>query len=201
MARRTTIYLTDRAEAALAGGDSLSGSINRIADRYYEILRRSRIDLSDAEMDAVRDALNGWLAEPAATIAGGPALEVADALDDGLAERHGIDGRALLAKLRGLTFAQEVALVDYVEQFWRAAQPDDSGGYLTLTEDGQDRVRAAVEQRARPGVDPDAWFSDAEAAANNASPGESIVIEIGAQHSADGRSHTIALDRGLFVRR
>lgn len=124
MARRTTIYLTDRAEAVLAGGESLSGSINRIADRYYEIIRRSRIDLSDAELAAVRDALNGWLAEPAATIAGGPALEVADALDDGLAERHGIDGRALLAKLRGLTYAQEVALVDSVEQFWRAATPD-----------------------------------------------------------------------------
>lgn len=124
MARRTTIYLTDRAEAALAGGDSLSGSINRIADRYYEILRRSRIDLSDAEMDAVRDALNGWLAEPAATISGGPALEVEDALDDGLAERHGIDGRALVDKLRELSYAQEVALVDYVEQFWRAVTPD-----------------------------------------------------------------------------
>lgn len=124
MARRTTIYLTDRAEAVLAGGESLSGSINRIADRYYEIIRRSRIDLSDAELAAVCDALNGWLAEPAATISGGPALEVEDALADGLAERHGIDGRALLAKLRRLTFAQEVALVDSVEQFWRAVTPD-----------------------------------------------------------------------------
>ena len=124
MARRTTIYLTDRAEAVLTGGESLSGSINRIADRYYEIIRRSRIDLSPAELDAVRDALTGWLAEPAATISGGPALEVEDALADGLAERHGIDGRALVAKLRGLSYAQEVALVDAVEQFWRSVQPD-----------------------------------------------------------------------------
>lgn len=121
MARRTTIYLTDRAEAVLAGGESLSGSINRIADRYYEVVRRSRIDLSPAELGAVRDAMNGWLAEPAATIAGGPALEVEDALADGLAERHGIDGRALVEKLRGLTYAQELALVDAVEQHWRSA--------------------------------------------------------------------------------
>lgn len=124
MARKTTIYLTDRAEAVLAGGESLSGSINRIADRYYEVMRRSRIDLTPGELDAVRDALNGWLAEPAATISGGPALEVEDALDDGLAERHGIDGRALVAKLRALTYPQEVALVDAVEQYWRTVAPD-----------------------------------------------------------------------------
>jgi hypothetical protein len=120
MARKSTIYLTDRAEAVLGGGESLSGSINRIADRYYEIVRRSRIDLPPAELNAVRDALNGWLAEPAATIAGGPALEVEDALPDGLAERHGINGPALVAKLRGLTYAQEIALVDAVEQYWRS---------------------------------------------------------------------------------
>lgn len=119
MARRTTIYLTDRAEAVLGGGPSLSGTINRLADRHYEMMRRSRIDLTPAELDAVRDACNGWLAEPAATIAGGPALEVQDALDDGLAEKHGIDGPALVAKLRGLSYAQEVALVDSVEQYWR----------------------------------------------------------------------------------
>lgn len=119
MSRRTTIYLTDRAEAVLGGGESLSGSVNRLADRYYEIVRRSRIDLPPPELDAIRDALNGWLAEPAATIAGGPALEVEDALPDGLAERHGIDGPALVAKLRALTYAQEVALVDAVEQYWR----------------------------------------------------------------------------------
>lgn len=119
MARRTTIYLTDRAETALGRGDSLSGSINRIADRYHEVVRRSRVDLLPAELDAVRDALNGWLAEPAATIAGGPALEVEDALQDGLAERHGIDGPELVAKLRALTYPQEVALVDAVERYWR----------------------------------------------------------------------------------
>ncbi len=123
MARRTTIYLTDRAESVLAGGESLSGAVNRVADRYYEIVRRARINLSPAEIDAIRDALNGWLAEPAATIAGGPALEVEDALADGLAERHGIDGPALVDKLIKLTFAQEVALVDLIERWWRATKP------------------------------------------------------------------------------
>lgn len=125
MARRATIYLTDRAEAVLGTG-SLSGTVNRIADRYYEIVRRSRPDLTPAELDAVRDACSGWLAEPAATIAGGVALEVQDALDDGLAER--VDGAALVAKLSALTYAQEVALVDSVEQYWRSvstASPAD----------------------------------------------------------------------------
>lgn len=125
MARKSTIYLGDRAEAILGRGP-LSSAINRVADRYYELVRRSRIDLPQPELDAVRDALNGWLAEPAATIAGGPALEVEDALPDGLAERHGIDGPALVAKLRGLTYAQEIALVDAVEQYWRTVA--DEGG-------------------------------------------------------------------------
>lgn len=200
MAKRTTIYLTDRAQAVLAGGESLSGTINRIADRYYEILRRSRIDLTPAELDAVRDALSGWLAEPAATIAGGPALEVEDALPDGLAEKWGIDGPALVGKLRALTFAQEVALVDATEQYWRA-QATEADGWLTLTQAGQAYVRDQVRAAATPGVDPDAWFSDAEQAANDAADGEEIVIEVSAQHAADGRPHTITIDRTMFVRR
>lgn len=199
MARRATIYLTDRAEAVLAG-DSLSGSINRIADRYYEVMRRSRIDLTPAETAAVRDALNGWLAEPAATIAGGPALEVEDALPDGLAEKWNIDGPALVGKLRALTFAQEVALVDATEQYWRA-QGHEADGWLTLTQAGQAHVRDQVRAVATPGVDPDAWFADAEQAANDAADGQTIVIEVGRQHAADGRPHTITLDRTLFVRR
>lgn len=199
MAKRTTIYLTDRAQAVLAGGESLSGTINRIADRYYEILRRSRIDLSEPEINAVRDALNGWLAEPAATIHGGPALEVEDALEDGLAERHGIDGRALVAKLRALTYAQEVALVDSVEQYWRGVAAEDDGpGYLTLTAAGQAHVREQVRALVREGIDATAWFSDAEQAANNAASGEDIVIEVGAQFARDKRPHTINLPRALF---
>ena len=119
MARRATIYLTDAAQAALGDPESLSGVINRTVDRYRETVRRSRYDLQPAELDAVCDALQSWLAEPAATIANGPALEVEDALRDGLAERHGIDGPLLVMKLRMLTFAQEVALVDAVERYWR----------------------------------------------------------------------------------
>ena len=200
MAKRTTIYLTDRAEAVLAGGDSLSGSINRLADRYYEIMRRSRIDLTPAELDAVRDALNGWLAEPAATIAGGPALEIEDALPDGLTDKWSIDGPALVAKMRALTYAQEVALVDAVEQYWRA-HAQESDGWLTLTPAGQTFVRDQVRAVATPGADPDAWFADAEQAANDAADGEEIVIEVSAQHAADGRPHTITIARKMFVRR
>jgi len=40
------------------------------------------------------------------------------------AERHGIDGPALVAKLRALTYPQEVALVDAVEQYWRTVAAD-----------------------------------------------------------------------------
>lgn len=119
MTRRATVYLTATSTETLGDGP-LSTSLNRAIDRYREILRRARVDLTYAERDAVRDALRGWAAEPAAMIAGGPALEVMDAIEDGLAERHGVDGRALIEKLRALTFEQEVALVDSVERYWRS---------------------------------------------------------------------------------
>ena len=45
MSRRATVYLTDRAEVVFGAG-SLSGAVNRVADRYYEIVRRSRVDLA-----------------------------------------------------------------------------------------------------------------------------------------------------------
>lgn len=37
-------------------------------------------------------------------------------------------GRALVAKLRALTYAQEVALVDAVEQWWRSVAQDTTEG-------------------------------------------------------------------------
>ena len=76
--------------------------------------------------------------------------------------------------------------------------PEESG-YLSLTDEGQYVVRTTVAAVARNSADPDAWFSDAEQAANNAAPGESIVIEVGRQYSRDGQPHTITLARNLFA--
>ena len=64
------------------------------------------------------DVANGWLAEPAATIAGGLAMEFADSLPDGVAEKWEIDPTALLAKLRALSYADDLALVAGIEAWW-----------------------------------------------------------------------------------
>jgi hypothetical protein len=45
---------------------------------------------------------------------------VEDSLADGLAEKWQIDGAALVEKLRALTFAQEVKLVEQIEAWWAA---------------------------------------------------------------------------------
>ena len=125
MAKRTSTYLSDRTVAILAAamgdGGSLSGEINKFIDRYNEVIRRHRgvfEQFSEAEMTALRDICNGWIAEPAATLAGSMALRVADSLPDGIAVKWGIDAPALLAKLRALPYADELALVAGIEAWW-----------------------------------------------------------------------------------
>lgn len=125
MGKRTSTYLSDRTvdilDAAMGDTGSLSGEINRGIDRYHEVIRRHRgvEDLfSAAELNALRDVANGWLAEPAATIAGGLAMELSDSLPDGIAEKWEIDAPALLAKLRALPYADELALVAGIEAWW-----------------------------------------------------------------------------------
>jgi hypothetical protein len=119
---KITAHLTPETLDACNARGSVSGTINRAIGRYVELIERERIEeqFTASELDAIRDALGGWHAEPAAMVAGGPALEVSDALEDGLADSHGVDGGTLLSKLAGLSYPQEVALVDAVERYWHA---------------------------------------------------------------------------------
>lgn|SRR5574340_1298053 len=127
MSIKTSTHLTDRTLAVVdermkprgKSNTNLSGTINRIADRYGEIMRRTRVEdrFTPAELDALRAVANGWFAEPAATIAGGLALEFEDSMEDGCPD--GVDPSELLAKLRALTYAEDVALVDSIERYWR----------------------------------------------------------------------------------
>lgn len=118
MPKRVSTYLTDRSLEIAGAGDSLSGGINRSLDRYGEILRRARIDerFTPAEMDCIRDVCTGWLAEPAATIAGGIGLELLDSIPDGIGEKWGVDVRALAARVDALPFADQIALVESIER-------------------------------------------------------------------------------------
>lgn len=128
MSKRVSTYLTDRTLDVVAG-DGLSGRINRMADRYGEILRRTRIEarFTADEMNALRDVCNGWLAEPAAVIDCGVALELEDSIPDGIGDKWGIEPQMLLNKLAALNYCEEVALVEAIEAYWRGiadAGPD-----------------------------------------------------------------------------
>lgn len=103
-------------------GDISSHSINRSLDRYHEILRRERVEriFSEAEWSALRDMLNGTLSEPASMCAGSLAMGWADSLEDGIAEKWGLDAAEMAEKLRALTYPQELAVIEAVERWWRS---------------------------------------------------------------------------------
>lgn len=124
--RRSTIHRSSRLDEAIGvSPDSLSGRLSVIADRYLEILRRTRAarQFSDAELNALRDCCNGTWFDPAALIDGAILANVADSREDGLFEKWEIDGEALMAKLRALPFADQVAMVEDIEQWWRTQCP------------------------------------------------------------------------------
>ena len=105
--------------AARSGG-TLSPALvaKRDLERYYDMLRRALPAFSEAEASLIVDACNGWLVEPHSA----PLLwaEVDDAIrSDGLATKWGVDGPALVARLRALTPFEALAVCDSVERFWR----------------------------------------------------------------------------------
>ena len=111
--------ILEEAIANNGGGSGLSHRLAQIGDRYLELLRRTDLPaLTDAEMSALRDVNNGTWHEPAAMIRGALWLGIEDSLPDGIAEKWDIDGGALVEKLRVLTFAQEVKLLEMIERWW-----------------------------------------------------------------------------------
>lgn len=113
----------DRLRAALAaraGDDApLAYVARRDLERYYATLAADlrAVALTAPEALLIADAGNGtaWDAQSARLLW----AEVADALDDGLAEKWRVDGPALVAKLRALSAGQALAVVDAIERAWR----------------------------------------------------------------------------------
>jgi hypothetical protein len=106
---RQNIYLPDHLRDLVSGYPSLSGRIATIIDRYHEALRRTRIErrFTADELAHIRRACWSWLAEPAATIFDGAAMELED---------EGEAPAELIAKLRALTPFEQVALVEWLER-------------------------------------------------------------------------------------
>ncbi|WP_236213437.1 hypothetical protein [Metapseudomonas otitidis] len=126
MAKKAGIHIGPQLDAIIGvtgddAGITTSKRVNVIGDRYAEILRRERIErlFDEAELNALRELLNGTVNEPAELIRGSLRMSWEDAIEDGLAEKWGLDGPATLQKLSALTYVQEVALVEAVERWWR----------------------------------------------------------------------------------
>lgn len=110
--------------------ESPLGVLRRDLERYYESLARARRGgrsgpglrghFTGDEQALMCDVLNGTLfADTAAP--GEVWQEIEDAVrHDDYAEKWKVDGAALVAKLRDLTYTQNLALVDAVERFWSA---------------------------------------------------------------------------------
>lgn len=113
-------------DARRTPGQSAGEIARRDLDRYYAILAAelARLDLSEAEWSAVVDALNGSLLD--ANTARLLWAEIDDALPDGLAGKWGIDGPALVGKLRTLSPAGAMAVVDTAERYWTAVSRGES---------------------------------------------------------------------------
>jgi hypothetical protein len=126
MAQKKSIYIGDKmAETLGPCGDgeflSLSGRINQVTERYAETLRRAGLpEFSEAETNLLRDSLNGVLHDSADSVRG-VWMGIEDSINlDGLDKKWEIDGPALVEKLKTLRYDQDLALIEAIEQWWRA---------------------------------------------------------------------------------
>lgn len=128
---RYSIYSSDALEKALsermprgdpdAGLRSRSSTITAMVERYAETCRRSMPKLPLNSWLLIFDAMNGcWLMDHPAMVANGLPHNVHDHihLNDAAAKWHVEDPDRLVAQLAGMTFAEQIAVVDACERFW-----------------------------------------------------------------------------------
>ena len=111
-------------DARRRDGETRTSRLDTDLADYYSLLadgmRTARLALSPAEASLILDVQNGTIASPIASWAGGAlAHQVSDGIAlDGLAEKWGIDGSALVAKLDKIGDVPCIALVDWAAGVW-----------------------------------------------------------------------------------
>ena len=93
--------------------------VRRDIERYYAVLADElrRMEWGEPEASLIVDALNGVLAD--AHSYGLLWAGISDAIElEGLDRKWGVDGAALVARLRALTPGQAIAVTDAAERFW-----------------------------------------------------------------------------------
>lgn len=120
-ARRATLYITPPIDALLDGRqerDTLAGRLSAVAERYRMIIDGHKPDLTEAEWNACRDALNSyWMGDADSITLIWATIADADRID-GLGKKWGIDAQALSSRIRQMPPAELVALVEAVETWW-----------------------------------------------------------------------------------
>lgn len=115
--KRPSVYLTDKSLQFLdSRGESLSGAINKTVDRFDQVLKQTDLpQFTPSEINTMLNAISGTLYEPAEMIAGFWQGIQDDLVDDLTGEIDAADV-ALIEKLKLLTYPQEVALLERLEQ-------------------------------------------------------------------------------------
>jgi hypothetical protein len=89
----------------------------RDLERYYALLTASLPKFSQSEAMLIADALNGSLNEVHSMRLLWASIQ--EAIEyDGLDQKWGVDGAALVARLRALSLAEVYAVTDAIERAW-----------------------------------------------------------------------------------
>lgn len=101
-------------------GGHLAPSPHQAAERdlgrYYDMLQRSLPTFSEGEASLIVDVFNGSIIQSYS--ASHLWLEISQALAEGYAEKWGVDGPALVEKLRRMTPFECLAVEDATELYW-----------------------------------------------------------------------------------
>lgn len=111
MAKKSSVYFGPPLVALtsdLKESDSVSGKINRMAERYSAIIKRHTIELTDVEKEILGNCLCGTFADPLLI------RHLADEVED--SDFTDMDeAKTLISKLRDASFADLVATVESLQ--------------------------------------------------------------------------------------
>lgn len=104
-----------------------SGTIARDLGRLYDLYRQAlrEVPLTTAEACLICDVMNGTMPEPYSTACLWAEVEDGIRLNK-MDEKWGVDGPALVERLRALTPLQALALIDAAERFWAGDLTEDA---------------------------------------------------------------------------
>ena len=120
--RITITFPPDLKDEVKLRGDNVSEVITEAMGRYFEAMRRERATLAtqfnEAECGLILDSLNGVLHGEWSIPLLWSGVEDSVLLDH-LDTKWSVDGPALVAKLRNLSYTGSAAIVDAAERYWR----------------------------------------------------------------------------------